>query len=101
MSLRHLFVGGGIYPSDMGVVPEAPAVQAPTLAQFRARSDRFLFARRRDDEGDLVYLEQGAAQAKRAFTKKHLHCPEPGCTAPDITTVSRSLGVLLPDTPCV
>lgn len=43
-------------------------------------------------EGELVYLEQGQAHALRETARNQLRCPEPDCTAPAITTVSRSTG---------
>lgn len=72
-----------------------------SLDSFRQRGDRFLFARRRDEpdqdgetpaSGELVYLEQGEARAMRSFARSALRCPEPDCSASDITTVSRSAG---------
>ncbi|MEP9384584.1 competence protein CoiA family protein [Nocardioides cheoyonin] len=67
----------------------ADDVEGLALDRFRERSDRFLFASRRDGAG-LVYLEQGTANQQRAYARQHLRCPEPNCTSPDITTVSRS-----------
>lgn len=71
-----------------------------TLDTFRYRGDRFLFARRRAGSatsedpgtGGLVYLEQGEAHEMREIARTQLRCPEPDCTSPDITTVSRSTG---------
>lgn len=64
-------------------------VEPFSLDRFRAKSDRFLFAARRDGEG-LVYLDQGTANEQRAYARDHLRCPEPDCSSPSITTVSRS-----------
>lgn len=63
------------------------------LDRFRARSERFLFAARRNDPGGaLVYIEQGTANEVRPFTKANLICPEPDCLSPDLTTVNREPG---------
>jgi hypothetical protein len=82
-----------------GVLP-ALARGHYTLDAFRYRGDRFLFARRRTAEttsedpspGELVYLEQGEAHQMRETARTQLRCPEPDCTTPEITTVSRSTG---------
>lgn len=63
------------------------------LHAFRRGADAFIFAARRDDPtAPLVYLEQGSARECKAFAKANLICPEPGCTTPALTTVSRSQG---------
>ena len=66
-----------------------PVEPIETLDSFRAQSGRFLFARRRSGS-DLVYLSQGTAHERRHEARTALRCPEPDCTSPEITTVSRS-----------
>ena len=66
-----------------------PVELLETLDSFRAQSGRFLFAQPRSG-GDLVYLEQGTAHERRPEARTALRCPEPDCTSPQITTVSRS-----------
>lgn len=65
---------------------------ATPLADFREWGGQFLFAAQRDDPRELVYLEQGAAREQRAFARVNLMCAEPGCSAPEITTVHRAPG---------
>jgi hypothetical protein len=66
------------------------AVEAFDLDAFRSRADRFLFALDADER--LVYLRQGQAAQMRIQARERLRCPEPDCSSPEITTVSRSPG---------
>lgn len=63
-----------------------------SLEDFRGWGGQFLFAANRRDRRELVYLEQGAAEEQRAFARTRLMCPEPDCSAPEITTVYRAPG---------
>lgn len=74
----------------MGAAVPVERADAMTLDRFRARTETFLFAGRRDNLSDLVYLNQGTAEQQRTRARTELRCPEPACSAPEITTVNRA-----------
>jgi hypothetical protein len=49
---------------------------AEELAAFQDGEVRFLYARH-TETAELVFLEEGTAQAQRALTKSSLRCPIP------------------------
>lgn len=76
----------------MGTLHSLPGRESMDLARFTARTEAFVFAAERSDPSSLVFLQQGEGENMRARARADLMCPEPGCTAPGLTTVFRSPG---------
>jgi len=60
-----------------------------SLAEFQEGERRFVYASYRSNDVGVYRLEDGAANAARAFVKAELLCPVPSCPSPALTTVSR------------
>lgn len=76
----------------MGTIHTHAHEPAMTIERFTARTDAFVFAAEQGDQSSLVFMEQGTAEVLRARARAELMCPEPGCSAPAITTVNRAPG---------
>jgi len=64
------------------------AHEKSVLASFQQGETRLIFARRRDRTPGLHFLEEGAAEAERVWTKSELLCPVESCPTPELTTVN-------------
>lgn len=68
----------------------APAHDRFTLARFQDGEQRLVYARRKDQPGELLYfLKDNTAADLKAWAKEHLECFLPDCPDRRLTTVAR------------